>query len=181
MLTAFQKRKLTRYFNVLDADGNGAFEKADLDIIVGRLAATRGIPIGSEAYNAITSGIQLIWDYAREYGVSKSPDSVSLEDWLAHEDYILSRDEFRENYMKKITRDVFDLVDEDASGEISLTEYKKIMAAFGVPDGIPEWSFKHLDLNGDGVLSKDEFVTLVEQFHLSQDRDAPGNYLFGPY
>ena len=181
MLTPFQRRKLTRYFNILDADGNGAFELADLNIIVARLAATRGIPEGSEMYEAIGAGIKLIWDYAREYGVSKDPNSVSLEDWLAHEDYILSSEELKENYMRKITRDVFDLVDEDASGEISLVEYKKIMAAFGVPDGLPEWSFKFLDLNGDGVLSKDEFVTLVEQFHLSDDRDAPGNYLFGPY
>ena len=55
------------------------------------------------------------------------------------------------------------------------------MSAFGVAEGIPEWSFKHLDLNGDGKISKDEFVTIVEQFHLSQDRDAPGNFLFGPY
>ena len=79
------------------------------------------------------------------------------------------------------TRGVFDLVDADGSGEISVEEYTEIMSAFGVAEGIPEWSFKHLDLNGDGKISKDEFVTIVEQFHLSQDRDAPGNFLFGPY
>ncbi len=181
MLSALQKRKLTRYFNVLDVDANGYFEKADLDIIVSRLAEKRGIEKGTDAYNEIATGITMIWDNAREYGISKDPDKVSLADWLAHEDVVLSTEEWRESYMKKITRDVFDLVDADGSGEISIEEYTNIMTSFGVADGIPEWSFKYLDLNGDGVISKDEFVTIVEQFHLSDDRNVPGNYLFGPF
>lgn len=181
MLTPFQRRKLTRYFNIFDADGNGSFEKTDLDLVVSRLAAIRAIPKGTEGYEAIEAGINLIWDFCREFGVSKNAHSVSLEDWLAHEDYILAREEYRENYMRKITRDVFDLVDEDNNGLINMYDYKKIMSAYGVPEGLPEWSFIHLDSNGDGVISKEEFVTLVEQFNLSDDRDAPGNYLFGPF
>jgi juvenile hormone diol kinase len=181
MLTHFQKRKLTRYFNCLDVDGNGFFEKEDLDIIVTRLAKTRNVAEGTEEYEGLSAGISMIWDYARKYGESKNEDKVSLADWLAHEDYILASEDFLENYMRAITRGVFDLVDADGSGEISVEEYTEIMSAFGVAEGIPEWSFKHLDLNGDGKISKDEFVTIVEQFHLSQDRDAPGNFLFGPY
>lgn len=181
MLTHFQIRKLTRYFNCLDADGNGYFEKADLDIVVGRLAKIRNIPVGSDEYNGIASGIEQIWENARKYGISKDKNRVSLADWLAHEDHVLATEEWRDEYMKKITRDVFDLVDADGSGEISLTEYTQLMNAFGVAEGIPEWSFQYLDLNGDGHISKDEFVTIVEQFHISQDRKAPGNYLFGPY
>ncbi len=181
MLTPFQKRKLTRYFNCLDTDANGYFEKADVDRIVERLATARGIKNDTEEYDAIQAGLNLIWDNARTYGYSQDPNFVTLGDWLQHEDVVLSTEEWRENYMKVVTRGVFDLIDADGNGEISIEEYTQLMTAFGVEKGIPEWSFKKLDLDGSGVIEKEEFVTIVEQFHISEDRDAPGNFLFGPY
>lgn len=181
MLTPFQKRKLTRYFNCLDTDANGFFEADDVARIAERLAAARGIDKGSEAYDEILAGVNMIWDNARTYSYSQDPNKVTLADWLHHEDVVLSTEESREGYMKKVTRDVFDLIDADGSGEIDIEEYAALMKAFGVEDGIPEWAFKHLDLDNSGVIERDEFVTIVEQFHMSEDLDAPGNYLFGPY
>lgn len=181
MLTPFQKRKLTRYFNCLDADANGYFEKSDTDRIVERLTSIRGIEKGTEAYAQVQAGLDMIWNNARVYGYSQNPNRVTLGDWLHHEDIVLSTEEWRESYMKTVTRGVFDLIDKDGSGEISLTEYTELMYAFGVEDGIAEWAFRHLDLNGNGTIEREEFVTIVEQFHMSEDLNAPGNYLFGPY
>lgn len=181
MLTPFQQRKLTRYFNCLDLDANGYFEQDDVQNIISRLTEKRGVSAGSAEYEAIEKAISMIWDNAREFGITKDAEKVTLADWLHHEDIVLSTEEWRESYMKEVTRQVFDLIDADKSGEISLQEYIDIMTSFGVAEGIPEWAFARLDMNGDGVLSREEFVTLVEQFHLSEDLDAPGNYLFGPF
>ena len=181
MLTPFQQRKLTRYFNCLDVDANGFFEKDDVNRIAERLAEARGIEKGTEAFDEIQGGLEMIWDNARLQSYSQDPNRVTLADWLVHEDIVLSTEEWREQYMKKVTRDVFDLVDADGNGEISVEEYTQLMRAFGVEEGIPEWSFQHLDLDGNGVIDKEEFVQIVEEFHISEDRDAPGNYLFGPY
>ena len=181
MLTPFQQRKLTRYFNCLDLDANGFFEQDDVDLIVERLTTKRGLDKGSEEYASIETTIGMIWQNARDLGITKDPNKVTLADWLAHEDVVLSSEEWREDYMKKVTRAVFDSFDADGSGDISIKEYTDIMTSFGVAEGIPEWSFQYLDLNGDGEISRDEFVTIVEQFHMSEDLDAPGNYLFGPY
>ncbi|MGD1702846.1 hypothetical protein [Dapis sp. BLCC M229] len=41
--------------------------------------------------------------------------------------------------------------------------------------------FNQLYLNGDGGITKDELVEFVQQFHGSDDPDAPGNLFFGPY
>lgn len=181
MLTAFQRRKLTRYFNVLDADGNGYFEIEDLELIARRLAESHDIPLGSEEHRGILESLGLIWDYARQYGISKDPNKVSLADWLAHEDYVLSSEELKESYMREITRNVFDLVDTDADGLIDVNDFSRIMLSFGVEPGIPEWTFKNMDTNSSGTINRDAFVKRVEEFHLSNDRDTPGNYLFGPY
>lgn len=181
MLSPLRIRKLTRYFNCIDADGNGYFERADIDLIGARLAKIRGFAVGSDEYNAIVGGLDQIWQYAREFGVSKNENSVSLLDWLAHEAHILSDEELKESYMRKITRDVFDLVDFDGNGTISLEEYTQLMTAFGVEEGLPEWSFRKIDLDGSGEIEKDEFVQIVEEFHMSENPRARGNYLFGPY
>lgn len=181
MLTHFQIRKLTRYFNCMDADGNGYIEKTDVDMIVKRLAMARDISSGTEAYKTIQENIGMIWDNARVYGYSKDPNKVSLADWLHHQDIVLSTEEWREKYMKKVGRSVFDLIDSDGDGEIDLNGYSQLLSAFGVEEGIPEWSFKYLDTDGNGTITRDEFLTIVEQFHISQDREDPGNYLFGPY
>jgi len=181
MLTHFQKRKLTRYFNILDVNLSGFLERSDFEEIGENLASLRNFEKGSDEYEGVMSAILTIWNNSRSFGEAKNPDEVSLEEWLKHEEKALETEEMIEQYMKKITRGVFDLVDENGDGTIQFREYAQILKAFRVEDGIAEFSFPKLDLNGDGVISKDEFVTVVEQFHLSQDRNAPGNYLFGPY
>jgi juvenile hormone diol kinase len=72
-------------------------------------------------------------------------------------------------------------VDTDADGKIDVVDFSRIMLSFGVEPGIPEWTFKNMDTDSTGTINRDAFVKRVEEFHLSNDRDTPGNYLFGPY
>jgi hypothetical protein len=37
-----------------------------------------------------------------------------------------------------------------------------------------------IDRNYDGLLSKEEFLPLLEEFYYSDDPNAPGNGIFGP-
>ncbi|MFD0329883.1 hypothetical protein ACFQZC_21005 [Streptacidiphilus monticola] len=40
-------------------------------------------------------------------------------------------------------------------------------------------AFAHLDTDGDGRLSAEEFVTAIIEFWTSRDPDAPGNWWTG--
>ncbi len=62
-----------------------------------------------------------------------------------------------------------------------LEEYKTIFQIWRLPEDLAVEIFPKLDLNGDGGITKDELVELVQQFHGSDDPDAPGNLFFGPY
>ena len=42
-------------------------------------------------------------------------------------------------------------------------------------------AFRYLDRDGDGYLDVAEIVKAVEEFYLSDDPDAPGNWLLGSY
>lgn len=181
MLTYFQKRKLTRYFNCIDFDAKGYFILNDVDRIAKQLAQKRGVAEDSPFFTQLQHGIRMIWSNARLYGYSQDPTKVTLSDWLAHEDTILARVEMRESYMKKISRDVFDLIDRYGNGYISVNNYSDLMQSFNVDEGVTEWCFQKMDTQQKGCIYRDEFVRLVEQFHLSEDRNAPGNYLFGAF
>ncbi|GAA2104503.1 hypothetical protein GCM10009801_80170 [Streptomyces albiaxialis] len=42
-------------------------------------------------------------------------------------------------------------------------------------------AFTKLDLNGDGSLDAGEIRRATEEYHTSEDPQAPGNWLFGPF
>ena len=181
MLSHFQKRKLTRYFNTLDRDAKGFIEEEDIYMINLRMAQKNGIEENSEGWDKIRDNVDMIWKYARRYGVSGDPDKVFLIDWLAHEESILADDWFLENYVKKITRDVFLLFMQPEDERLYLSDYRQLIGCFGVEEGVQPWAFDQLDRDGKGYLTCDEFVKCVEEFHLSRERYAPGNFLFGPF
>jgi hypothetical protein len=41
-------------------------------------------------------------------------------------------------------------------------------------------AFRRLDRDGSGKITKEEFRTAITEFYLSDDENAPGNWLLGP-
>jgi len=46
---------------------------------------------------------------------------------------------------------------------------------------LAEQAFSRLDLNSDGRVSRGAFIQFGSNFHISDEPDVPGNWLFGPY
>lgn len=180
MLTPLQKRKLTRYFNILDLGAKGYIEEEDIFTINLRLAKKKGIDEDSEYWSGVQENIDLIWTYPHKYGISGDPDKVFLIDWLVHEDIVLADERYLEHYVRKITRDVFTLFKQEDE-RLYHDDYCELITCFGVEKGVDSWSFRRLDRDSKGFLTEDEFVQCVDEYHLSDDRHAPGNYLFGPF
>ncbi|NET16150.1 MAG: calcium sensor EFh, partial [Okeania sp. SIO1H6] len=61
------------------------------------------------------------------------------------------------------------------------SEYKTIFQIWRLPEDLAVEIFPKLDFNKDGGITKDESVELVQQFHQSDDPDAPGKIFFGLY
>ncbi|WP_446350704.1 EF-hand domain-containing protein [Coleofasciculus sp. F4-SAH-05] len=76
---------------------------------------------------------------------------------------------------------LFDLLDLDGNGVITIKEYKTILSSWNVSEDLAQETFPKLDSNGDGHISKEEFMELARQFHASDDPQAPGNWFLGSY
>lgn len=73
------------------------------------------------------------------------------------------------------------MFDTNDNGFITIDEYKIVVSSYNVTEEVATKTFPKLDSNGDGRISKEEFVELIKQFHMSDDPDAPGNLFFGAY
>lgn len=55
------------------------------------------------------------------------------------------------------------------------------MTAFHATDAEAAAAFRQLDRNRDGYLTTDELIKNAEEFFFSEDPEAPGNWLVGPF
>ncbi|WP_314250768.1 hypothetical protein [Streptomyces sp. DSM 40907] len=70
----------------------------------------------------------------------------------------------------------------DDDGLIGLDEYLLLSQAIGgVPAQQMQEAFHRLDRDGNGTLDPAEIDAAVVEFFTSEDPNAPGNWLYGPF
>lgn len=180
-MTELQKAKQIHYFNVLDYNGDGVLEKQDFLDIADRFARLRNYEEGSSQHTAIRQEILRIWTNARALSDKEGDAQVTLDDWLTHEEKVLDSEILVRSYVRGIARAIFDILDADNDTRISKEEYVQFIRAFRGEAEEGEVAFQKLDKDGNGFLTREEFLDAVTQFHLSDDPEAPGNWLYGPF
>lgn len=188
MMGALQQRKLSHLFNMMDANGDGFLEESDFTTYVRRYSELNGIAIGS-AINLQHEADTLAWWQGLRQAADQSRDErVSREEWLgfwsAVDDAVAALADQEPNaaleQIKQSGLVAARLADADGDGKITAEEYSRELRAYGQTVDVNTY-FSRLDLDGDGHLTYDEISQLVKDFILSNDPEAPGNYLYGPY
>ena len=76
---------------------------------------------------------------------------------------------------------MFDAIDENADGRISAAEYRQLIEAWNGCETDTDEVFPLLDVDGDGQLSRQEFVDLWAEFWAGDDPDSAGTWVFGRF
>ena len=110
------------------------------------------------------------WSALQALSDANHDDRVSLDELMTVVDQLHAMDD-----AVYATADaMFEAIDSNGDGRISLEEHKQVVAAWkGTDDGIEE-VFGQLDLNGDGHLSQAEFRELWSEFWRGDDEAHPG-------
>jgi Ca2+-binding EF-hand superfamily protein len=179
MLTDLQLRKLPRMFALNDNNGDGIISQEDFEEAARVLARLRGLAPGTPEYGDMHRTIMARWNTLREECDADGDNRVALKEWLAHWDTVLATEGEYERVGKPFSVVVARTLDVDGDGNIAPGEYAQWLSRWGVDEKTARDCFARLDLNGDGHLSVDEFVTLVAEYFQSSDPSSPGNWLLG--
>jgi Ca2+-binding EF-hand superfamily protein len=179
-LTPFQRRKLARMFSVLDVDGDGFVERADYTRRVEALARLRGWSQESPEYVRNLQHALDEWESLRESADADDDGHVTREEFLRYGDIFLDDREAVRSYARGDVQLLFDSLDTDGDGKVSAEEYSAYLQVCGVDASAAAAFFAHADLNEDGQITRTEMAHAIEEFLLSENPEAGGNFLFGP-
>jgi Ca2+-binding EF-hand superfamily protein len=180
MLSELQKRKFTRIFQIRDADENGTLEREDIKAINLRIKAL--LNLSEDEYFTLRQRSMISWEHLRQTADKDKDGKISLSEWLGFCDDMVNNKDNYELFLIPTVEFFMELFDRDHDGTFSFSELKVFLQAHNIPDekSLHKWIWGKLDLNGDGSLSKEEVLTLLQQFCFSKDPSEPGNFVFGP-
>ena len=181
MLSEFMKNKLTTYFHLRDLDQDGFVEQGDWESSAQNLAEIRGWKPGSEEYEDIVARHVGIWTTFWKPADLDHDGKVTLDEYLALTDTLRKGGSFAQNVILDLFGAIFDIIDRDGDGQITVQDYTLYFKAWGLDKDLAQHAFSQLDLSGDGRLSRSSFVQFSSNFFISDDPAVPGSRLFGPY
>jgi EF hand len=196
MLTEFQKRKLMKLFSMYDACNLGVLKISDFECLVERLADLRGWEVDSIPYDDISSKFIYLWNrmrseiknvYNSRPEILNNPEAwntqirtqITLEEWFIYFDAVLGNKDYHEEVLA-LSSAIFTVVDTDESGHLDKAEWADLFRVYNIPIIYVDETFAKIDINRDGNLSKEEVMTMINEFYFSNDPDSAGSYMFGP-
>lgn len=181
MLTPLQRMKLARYFTVYDVDDDGRVGLRDFERVLENVRVLHGLDAGSPRGQALSEAFLQRWEPLRESADTNQDGGVDLTEWFDYWSVVIENDDRYDSEVSAIASMLFGIFDTDGDGVIGPDEFCDYYTVYGLSAALARQVFLDLDADGDGAMSLLEFMDMVRQFFRGDDRDAPGNRLFGPY
>ncbi|MEZ4734637.1 MAG: hypothetical protein R3E79_46695 [Caldilineaceae bacterium] len=181
MLTALQTRKLTRLFSLYDVNRNGVVERGDYQLVAHSTAQALGYTTGSPEYDALCTEYMASWDNLQQLADSNNDTELTQAEFLTGYDKLMAQTERFNSVILGLAKNTLLLQDRDKDGKVSQQEHRDFLVAFNTTEAEATDTFHRLDRDGDGFLTTEEMALNTKEFFLSDDSQAPGNWLVGPY
>jgi hypothetical protein len=178
MSIQYRNQKLRHLFRVFDIDADGALTELEFVGFANRLAEAIG-HTAPERLERARIGQQFLWGFMRELGGPGDESRLGVERFLTWSDALIAEIEAGGgDAMARWSDPQFELMDVRGAGKIGIAEYAAWCEAYELP-GDPDRMFRQLDDDGDGAITKPEFLRLTLEFIASKDSSAAGNVLWG--
>lgn len=177
----FWVKKMRTMFSAFDVDGDGYVGESDFELWYQR--TTKAIPdMPKTRAEMLRTQMYRIWvDYFND-GESPMPGHrVTEEDYIKAMYRVLQQPKLRDS-IDRAHGYLFDAVDVNQDGQITLDEHIKYCEALGLRAQAAITSFCAIDqVVDDGVITRDETTSAARDFFLNtSDETRPSKYFMGP-
>ena len=181
MLSELQKQKFIKLFSMYDACSNGYLDRKDFEAIVNKAARIKNWSSRSAKYQTLFYKYIDKWEGLEKTASQGKNHQVTLTEWLIYHEALIQDPQRYEAQVQEAMDLVFDIFDDDGNGEISMEEWASFLSLYNISPVYSEFIFPILDQNQDGALHKDNLLELIRTFYFSDDPEAVGNLIFGPF
>ncbi|MGH3875194.1 MAG: EF-hand domain-containing protein [Pseudonocardiaceae bacterium] len=173
--------KINYGFDYLDSDGDGQLTEHDHVLMGQRVAASRGHAPGSPSERQIIEVYLRIWRELHLPHIPGGGTAISKEQFLESTLTLATDPAAARATVGAVVRAFLAIEDTDHDGQIGPTEYRAFHGGHfpDLPEADANEAFAHLDTDGDGRLSAEEFTRAAVEYWSSNDPDAPGNWWLG--
>lgn len=178
MSSAMTDQKFSLLFYWFDQDRDGQLTQQDLQATA-KVFAQVATDEDHTNVTAIHAAFEQWWQLLLKHADADGDGRVSRAEFVTAMDDVTAPAHF-ESAVMAIADAVMRAADTSGDGVLSREEYVAMYRALGVSEEHSGPAFGMLDLDGNGVISHDEYRTAIVDFYLSTDPEAPGNYLLGP-
>jgi len=173
----FWFRKMRTHHSVLDINKDGTVSWHDFEYLAKRFIILGKLQPAQEA--EFLDALREFWE--ETWGASHDEYAFIMPEGLVTNlRHVINTPDLRKKAGTNALRQMFNAVDHDHSGEISVEEYKLFYRCLGLSNENAIESFAVIDNNGDGILSCEEFVALGRMFFLTEDETHPSRLFWGP-
>lgn len=177
MASEFQRRKVAGVFEAMDVDGDGYLQEADFEALTTRWMKVRDWEPGSAGYDQVRTVMMGWWATLLAASDQDRDDKVTLDEVMA----VVDRLGDMTDAVAGTAHVMFDAIDQDADGRIGSAEYEQVVTGWKGYQASADGIFRHLDLDSDGWISRDEFTRLWTGFWTGDDPSSPSKWVFGPF
>ncbi len=177
MLSNYHQAKLKTHHRVLDWDGSGSVEKEDFEQIALNFAKLRGAAAGSPIHEELLDKFRFIWTTFWEPADANQDGTVTEDEFVAALTGAVEGGVRSDDTLLPM---LYEMIDADGNGAISLDEHKQFFEAFNIDPTLSPDVFARMDSDGDGSVSREEFLEAGAKFFFFDEDDAPGNHFWGP-
>ncbi len=171
-MTDLLARKHAHFFNMLDKNQDQVLERADFVKFLDSLTSIRRWSPESPEYQRSREIVMSWWNAFKQAADTDDNGRVSCDEFTS----VLAQADVQA--FAEVANWLFDILDADGAGTISAEEYRQLEAAVMADDSGARDTFAKIDQDGDGRLSREEFIAVLVEYQTSKDEHAPGNALF---
>jgi hypothetical protein len=162
MLTQSQRGALSRWFDLLDADGNGVIEANDYDVMARRVCQSFAYGVDTERYERVQRIYLNLW-FLLSGGADGGIDRERFVTWYA--EYLVGLPDGYDGVMAPVVDAVFEMVDANGDGRVDLDEFSRLFEAYGIEPAEAARVFADVDRDRDGYVSRHELHAAAHQLY----------------